>query len=133
MLRSVAALTFCLSCCDGRVNACIWRRFASGIVHHGGRRVACRGPVERAGVGVGGSAVYMTQNGGRGAIAPISTRCVWSEGRVSKFVTASLAAASARSLPRMLVCALIFRRVVEKSFSLRSSRSCEMLLSRSMW
>jgi len=64
-------------------------------------------------VGVGGLAVYMTQNEGRGAIAPISTLSVWSRGRVSKFVTASLADASAKSLPRMCVCALIFRRVVE--------------------
>ena len=112
-LRRVAARTFCRSCCDGRVKACIWRWFASGIVHHGGRRVACLGHVARAGVGVGGSIVYMAQNGGRGAIALISTLCGWSGGRVSKFVTASLADASARSLPRMCVCALIFRRVVE--------------------
>ena len=67
-------------------------------------------------MGVSGSAVYMTQNGGRGAIAPISTLCVWSGGRVSKSVTASLAVASARSLPRTFVRALIFRRVVEKPF-----------------
>ncbi len=33
--------------------------------------MACLGPVARAGVGVVGSAVYMTQNGDRGAIAPI--------------------------------------------------------------
>ena len=83
--------------------------------------------------GRGGSAVYMTQNGGREAIAPISTLSDWSGGRVSKFVTASLVDASAMSLPRMFVRALIFRRVMEKPFSRRFSRSCEMLLSRSMW
>ena len=60
------------------MKACIWRRCASGIVHHGGRRVVCLNPVARAGVGVGGSAVHMTQNGGRGAIALVSTLCVWS-------------------------------------------------------
>jgi hypothetical protein len=54
MLRRVVALTFSLSCCEGRVTACIWRRSASEIVHHGGRMVACFGPVSRAGVGVGG-------------------------------------------------------------------------------
>ena len=112
MLRRVAALTFCLNCCEGRVKACICKRYASEIVHHGGRRVACLGHVARAGVGVGGLAVYMTQNGGLGAIALISTLIVWSRGRVSKVVTTSLAVASARSLPRMCVCALIVRRVV---------------------
>ena len=73
MLRRVAALPFCLNCCEGRVKACICKRSASGTVHHEGRRVACLGPVARAGMGVGGLAVYMTQNGGLGAIAPIST------------------------------------------------------------
>ncbi len=133
MLRKVAALTFCLYFCEGRVKACICKRYASGTVHHGGRRVACLGLVARAGVGVGGSAVYMTQKGGLEAIAPISTLCVRSGGRVSKSFTASLADMSARSLPRMFVCALFFRRVVEKPVSRRFSRSCEMLWSRSMW
>ncbi len=67
----------------------------------------------RAGVGERGLAVYMIHNGGRGVIAPISTLVVRSSGRVSKFVTASLAVASARSLPRTCVCALIFQRDVE--------------------
>ena len=107
MLWRVAALNFCLNCCEGRVKACICKWSASEIAHHGGRRVACLGPVARAGVGVGGLAVYMTPNGGLGAIAPISTLIVWSRGRVSKVVTTSLAAASARSLLRMFVCALI--------------------------
>ena len=113
MLRSVAALTLCRSWCEGRVKACIWSRSSSGMVHHGGRRVACLGPVERAGGGVVGLAVYMTQKGGRGAIAPMSTRNVCSLGSLSKSVTASLAAASARSLPLMCVCALSFLMVVE--------------------
>jgi len=109
MLLRVAALTFCLSWCEGRVKACMWRRYASGIVHHGGRRVACLGHV----VSAGWLAVYMTQNGGRGAIAPISTLIACSLGSVSYYVTGSLAAASAGSLPRMCVCALIFRSEVE--------------------
>jgi hypothetical protein len=113
MLRSVASLTFWRSCIEGRVNACIWRRPASGIVHHGERRVACLGPVARIGGGVVGLAVYMTQNGGRGAMDPISTRRVCSLGKVSYSVTASLAVASARSFPRICMCALIFRMTVE--------------------
>ncbi len=76
MQRNVAALTFCRSWCDGRVKACILSRSSSGMVHHGGRRVACLGPVESASGGVVGLAVYMTQKGGRGAIAPMSTRNV---------------------------------------------------------
>ena len=75
-LRRVAALTFCLSWAEGRVNACICRRSASGMVHHGGRRVEFLGPIASAGVGVAGLDVYMTHNGGRGAVAPISTRSV---------------------------------------------------------
>ena len=124
---------FCLSCCERRVKACICKRYASGNVHHGGRRVACLGSVATVGVGVEGLVVYMTQNGGRGAIAPISTLSVWSWGRVSKSVTASLVVASAKSLPRMFVCALIFQRVVEKPLSRRFSRRCEMLCRSSMW
>ena len=85
------------------MKTCIWRRSSSGIVYHGGKRVACRGLVAWAGGGVCGLVVYMTQNGGRGAIAPTSSRRVCSDGTVSKSVTASLAAASARSLPRMWV------------------------------
>ncbi len=60
-----------------------------------------------------GFAVYITQNGGRGAMDPTSTLKVFSAGRVSKSVTASLAAVSARSFPRMWVCALIFLMTVE--------------------
>ena len=77
-LRKVAALTFCLICCYGRVKACIWRWSASGIVHQSGRSVASLGPVASAGVSVGGLLVYMTKNGGRGAFAPISALVVCS-------------------------------------------------------
>ncbi len=83
MLRSVAALTCLRNCIEGRVNACIWRRSASGIVHHGGRSVACLGPVARVGGGVAGLAVYMNQKGGRGAMDPTSTRRVFPLGRMS--------------------------------------------------
>ena len=112
-LLRVAALTVCLNWFEGRVNACICMRSASGTVHHGGRRVEFLGLVASAGVGVVGLAVYMIQNGGRGVVAPISTRRVCSGGSLSKSVNASLAAASARSLPLTCVCALIFRREVE--------------------
>jgi hypothetical protein len=69
--------------------------------------VACLGLVTRDGVGVGELAVYMTQNGGRGAISPFSTFDICSWGRVSQSVTASLTVASARSLSRICVCVLI--------------------------
>ena len=67
-----------------------------------------------SGGGVVGFAVYITQNGGRGAMDPNSTLKVYSPGRVSKSVTANLlAAVSARSFPRMWVWALIFLKTVE--------------------
>ncbi len=115
------------------MKACFCKRSASGIAHHGERKVACLGLVARAGVGVEGLAVYITQNEGRVAIASISTLSVWSWGRVSNSVTANLAVASDKSLPRIFVCALIFRRVEEKPFPLRFSRRFEMLWRRSMW
>ncbi len=83
MLRSVAALTCRRRCIEGRVNACIWRRSASGIVHHGGRSVAYLDSVATVGGGVAGLAVYMTQKEGRGAMDPTFTRRVFSLGRVS--------------------------------------------------
>ncbi len=79
------------------MKACICSRSATGIVHHGGRRVEFLGPVARTVVVVVGLAVYMTQKGGRGAVAPMPTRIVCASGSLSKSVTASLAAASARS------------------------------------
>ncbi len=83
---------------------CPPRRAESGLSRPGG---------EGRGGDVVGFDVYITQNGGRGAMGPTSTLKVFSPGRVSKSVTASLAAVSARSFPRMWVCALIFRRTVE--------------------
>ncbi len=112
-LLRVAALTFYLNWFEGRVNACICRRSASGMVHHGGRRVEFLDPVASAGVGVVGLSVYRTHNAGWGGVAPIFTRRVCSSGSLSKSVTASLAAAFARSLPLVCVCALIFLRGVE--------------------
>ena len=85
------------------MKAYIWRRSSSEIVHHGGRRVACRGLMAWASGVACGLRLHMTQKGGRGATAPTSTRRVCFGGRVSKYVTASLAAASARSLSRMWV------------------------------
>jgi len=91
-------------CCDGRVNAGICRRSASRMVHHGrwveGQLLKVAGEI----VKVGGLAVNITQCLGRGAFSPTSTRIVWAYGRVSKLRTASFAAASARSFPRMRVC-----------------------------
>ncbi len=83
MLRRVAALTFCLNCCEGPVKVCIWRQSVSGIVHHVGRRVAYLDRVASVGAGVGGLDVYMAHSGGRGAIASMSTLIVCSRYRVS--------------------------------------------------
>ena len=84
MLLSSEPRTFCRSWGDGRVNACICSRSASGMVHHGRRRVAHFVPVARAGGGSGGLTVYITQCCGRGAFSPKSTRLVWDAGSVSK-------------------------------------------------
>ncbi len=82
---------------------------------------------------MGGVAVYMIQYSGRGAISPMSTRNVWFDGKVSKLRTASLAAASTRSFPRMLVCALILWRVVLRPYSrFLASRRSTILSSRVM-
>ena len=89
------------------MKACICRRSASGLAHQGRRRVAQSVPVEQAGIGDCGLAVYMTQWVGRGVVSPISTRSVCDGGSVSKCVTTNLAATSARSLPRILVRALV--------------------------
>ena len=85
----------------------------SGIVHHGGRSVAECGPVARGMEGVGGLLVYITQNSGRSACLPMVTVSFWCSGMSSNDVTTRLAAALARSLPLICVCALIFRRDVE--------------------
>ena len=60
-LLNSASQTFNLSCRDGRVNTCTCSRSASGMVHHGRQRVALLVPVDRAGAGGGGLAVYMSQ------------------------------------------------------------------------
>ena len=54
------------------MKACICRRSASGMTHHGRRRVAILVREDRAGSGGGGLAEYMIQWIGRGAIFPIS-------------------------------------------------------------
>ena len=84
----------------------------SGIVHHGGRSVAERGPVDRELGGVDGLLVYITQNSGRSAYLPMVTVTFWCSGMPSNDVTTRLAAASARSLPFMFVCPLILRSIV---------------------
>ena len=84
-------------------------------------------------VKMGGLDVYMTQYFGRGAISLISTRVVWAGGRVSKLRTASFAAASARSFPRMLVCPRILCRVFRKPSDALAFSSSVMLCKRSMW
>jgi len=111
-LRSSASRTLCLSFWDGRVKTCICRRSASGMVHQGRRRVPRLVPIERAGSVTVGFAVCMTECIGREAISPTSTRIVCVGGSVSKFQSASLAAAPAMSSPRMFVCALILCRVM---------------------
>ncbi len=83
------------------------RLSSSGTVYHGGRRVAECGPVANEIGGVVGLLVYMTQNGGLSACFPMVIVIFWCSGISSNEVTTNLAAASARSLPRMLVCPLI--------------------------
>ena len=90
------------------MKACICRRPASGMVLQGLRSVARLVIVLRAGSDLGGVTVYITQNDGRGDIFPMSNRIVCADGGVSKFRTASLAAASARLFPWIFACAFIF-------------------------
>ena len=88
------------------MKACIFKRSPSGIDHHGGRNVAIRVPVPIC-VGGGGSlTVDMNQRGGD-ATSPIYTFSFCDSGRELYCVTAILAAASARSLPRIFVQARI--------------------------
>ena len=75
-------------------------------------------PVARSGSGLGGVVVYMIQCDRRGAFSPMSTRIVYAGGKVSKFRTTILAAASARSFSRMFACALILWRAVWKPANL---------------
>ena len=53
------------------VEACMHRLSSSGMVHHGGRRVAECGPLASEIGGVDGLLVYMTQNGGLSACFPM--------------------------------------------------------------
>ena len=115
------------------MKAFICRRSASGMVHHGRRRVAQLVFVDRASNVGCGSAMYMTQWVGRGTIPPISTRSVCGGGSVSKRVTANLAAASARSLPLILVWALILWRVVRSPADRLVSIRLVMLPSKRLW
>ncbi len=84
----------------------------SGIVHHGGRSVAERGPVDRELGGVDGLLVYITQNSGRSAYLPMVTVTFWCSGMSPKAVTTRLAASSTRSLPFMFVRPLILWSIV---------------------
>ena len=57
--------------------------------------------------GLGGLSVYITQNAGRSACLSIVTVSFWCSGISSNDVTTRLTAASAISLPRMIVCPLL--------------------------
>ena len=115
------------------MNACIWKRFFSGMVHHALVVLAGFVRVPGATLKGGGEAVYIIQYCGRGAISPMSTRSVSFGGRVSKLRTAILAAASTRSFPRMIVCALILCRVVRRPAIALVSRRSMILSSRVAW
>ena len=60
-LLSVDVRTFCLSCLEGWVKACMHSLSFSGMVHQGWRSVAERGPVENCTRGMDEFLVYMTQ------------------------------------------------------------------------
>jgi len=83
------------------------RLSSSGMVHHGGRRVAECGHVASEIGGVVGLFVYMNKNDGLFACFPMVILSFWYSGISSKEVITNLTAASARSSPRMLVCPLI--------------------------
>ena len=85
----------------------MYRLSSSGIVHHGGRRVAEFGPVASEIGGVVGLLVYITQNGDLSACFPMVIVSLWCSGIFSKEVTTNLSAVSAKSLPRMFVWPLI--------------------------
>ena len=89
------------------MKACMQRLSSSGMVHHGGRRVAECGHVASKVGGVVGLLVYMTQHDGLSACFPIVIVSFWCSGISSKEVQTNLAAASARALPRMLGWPLI--------------------------
>ncbi len=85
---------------------------SAGIVHQGGYSVAECGPVAREMGGVSGLSVYITQNSGRSACLPMVTMTFWCPGMSSNDVTTRFALVSARLLPLMLVCPLIFCSIV---------------------
>ena len=132
-LRRSVCLTFRRSCCEGRVKACIFIRFPSKIDHHGWRNVVIQVSTPKRVGGGGGLTVYISQCGGRGGISPTSTCNSCDSGRNLYCVTASLAATSARSIPRMSVWARILGSVVRNRRVRRSSRRSVILLNMSMW
>jgi hypothetical protein len=85
---------------------------SSGIVHHGDRSVTEYGPVAREMRGVGGMSMCITPYSGRLACLNIVTASVWCLGMSSKYVATRLVVVSARSLPLMFVCPLIFCIIV---------------------
>ncbi len=111
----------------------IWKMSASSIVRQDRRRVARLALVDRVGVGASGFAVYMIQCLGRGAVSSTCTRNIYVVGNESKPMTASFAAAFAKSLPRMFMCAMIFCRVMRRPIVLLGSWRSVMLPIRSMW
>jgi len=83
------------------------RLFSSGMVHHGGYRVAeCAHVASEIGR-VMGLLVYMTKKGGLSACFLEVVVSLWCSGIFSKEVKINLAAVSARLLPRMFVGSLI--------------------------
>ncbi len=110
-LRRDAFLTLKRIWLENLVKACMNHLSSSGMVHHGGHRVVECGLVASEIGGMVGLLVYITQNSGLSACFPmviVSFSCLWKE------VTTNLAAASARSLPRMLVWPLILFSFVRR-------------------
>ena len=105
----------------------------SGMVHHGWRSVAERGPVANWMGGVSGVLVYMTQYGGRSACLPIVTVSCWLAGMLFQSATTLLAAASARSLPLMFVCPRILCKVVGSPSSALYRRMSTIAVMSGLW
>ncbi len=93
---------------DGLVKACMQSLSSLGIVLQDDRSAADCGSVAREMGDVGGLSVYITQNSGRSACLPMVIVTFWYPGMASNDVTTRFAAVSARSLPLILVCPLIF-------------------------
>ncbi len=93
------------------MKACMQHLPSSGMVHHGGRRVAECGEDDWWGdgvIGVHGPKWWSFNLLSNGDCAFLCS------GISSKEVTNNLAAASARSLPRIFVCSLILFSAVER-------------------